>query len=255
MCTSAEPETQGHDACAGAGRKIATTSAISPEPSAMLIVSSSLSAPDLTSTFHDACSSAAPSTASVTGRLISTLEQDLLDERHHALDRDAAFGDRFFRAVVLHRAEVRQQRRDQDVRRLAGEAAAGHPLLDDVERGVENFEDRGNHRIVAGSAHRAEPARAQALEPALLLALHHFAALDPVLPAALAGMPELAPAEIDRDDEIRTERPAHRHRYRIHQAAVDQVDAVADHRREQARRGERGPDPPDQRAVAEPGCP
>src|ERR1700674_5402156 len=107
MCTSAEPATQGHDTCAGAGRKIATTSAISPEPSAMLIVSSSLSAPDLTSTFHDACSSAAPSTASVTGRLISiALEKDLLDERHHPLDGDAAFGDRFLRAVVLHRAEV-----------------------------------------------------------------------------------------------------------------------------------------------------
>ena len=41
-------------------------------PSAMLIVSSSLSAPDLTSTFHEACSSAAPRTASVTGNEIST---------------------------------------------------------------------------------------------------------------------------------------------------------------------------------------
>src|SRR5258708_19110784 len=186
MCTSAEPATHGHEARAGAGRKSAAASATSPEPRAMLIVSSSLSAPELTSTSHDACSSAAPSTASVTGRLISALEQDLLDERHHALDRDAAFGDRFLRAVVLHGAEVRQQRRDQDVRRLAGEPAAGHPLLDDVERGGENFEDRGNHRIVAWSAHRAEPARAQALEPALLLALHHFAALAAVLRAALA---------------------------------------------------------------------
>src|SRR6266850_8568975 len=124
MCTSAEPTSHGQETCAGAGKNTATTSATSPEPSAMLMVSSSLSAPDLTSTFHDACSSAAPSTASVTGRLISTLENDLLDERHHALDGDAAFGDRLLGAVVLHRAEVRQQRRDQDVRRLAGEAAA-----------------------------------------------------------------------------------------------------------------------------------
>src|SRR6266480_2941143 len=143
MCTTAEPATQGHDAGAGAGRKSAPTSATRPEPTAMLIVSSSLSAPDLTSTFHEACSSAAPRTASVTPRLISIgLADDLLDQRHHALDRDAPLGDGLLGAVVFHRAEVRQQRRDQHVRRLAGEPAARDALLDDVERGVEHLEDR-----------------------------------------------------------------------------------------------------------------
>src|SRR2546423_13659377 len=113
MCTTAEPATQGHEARAGGGRKSARANATRPEPSAMLIVSSSLSAPDLTSTFHEACSSAAPSTASVTPRLISIgLADDLLDQRHHALDRGASLGDRLLRAVILHGAEVRKQRRD-----------------------------------------------------------------------------------------------------------------------------------------------
>ena len=71
MCTAAEAATQGHEARAGGGRKSAAASATSPEPMATLIVSSSLSAPAFTSTFQLACSSAAPSTASVTGRLIS----------------------------------------------------------------------------------------------------------------------------------------------------------------------------------------
>src|SRR2546425_8966841 len=142
ICTTAEPATQGHEAGAGAGRKGATTNATRPEPTAMLIVSSSWSAPDLTSTFHEACSSAAPRTASVTPRLISIgLADDLLDQRHHALDRDAPLGDRLFRAVILHGAEVRQQRRDQHVGRLAREPAARQALLDDVERGVEHLED------------------------------------------------------------------------------------------------------------------
>src|SRR5258708_15356133 len=101
MCTSAEPATHGHEARAGAGRKGAAMSATSPEPTAMLIVSSSLSAPDFTSTFHEACSSAAPSTASVTGRLMSIeLENDLLDERHHPLDRGVALGHPLIRPVV-----------------------------------------------------------------------------------------------------------------------------------------------------------
>src|SRR2546427_304631 len=49
MWTTADPASHGQDAGAGAGRKGATTNATRPEPTAMLIVSSSWSAPDLSS--------------------------------------------------------------------------------------------------------------------------------------------------------------------------------------------------------------
>ena len=71
MCTSAEPASHGHEAGAGAGRNGATASAIRPEPAAIATVSSPLSSLALTSAFQVACSSAAPSTASVTGSEIS----------------------------------------------------------------------------------------------------------------------------------------------------------------------------------------
>ena len=68
MWTSAEPASQGQEALAGTGRKGATASAISPEPAATATVSSPLSSLALTSAFHVACSSAAPSTARVIGQ-------------------------------------------------------------------------------------------------------------------------------------------------------------------------------------------
>src|SRR5688572_6916530 len=134
MCTAAEPAIHPHDSRAGTPTQGATTSAQSAAPSAMPVTSRSLSTLDLTSAFHTACRSAAPSTASVTGAEISMppLENHLVDERRHALHRGPAFGDRFLRAVVVHGGEVRQQRRDQHVGGLAGEAAARDALLDDV---------------------------------------------------------------------------------------------------------------------------
>src|SRR3954463_14273192 len=144
MCTSAEPASHGHDAAAGAGRKGATPSAIKPEPAATATVSRLLSSLALTSAFHVACSSAAASTASVTGSEISMrspLADHLLDERRHALDCGAALLDGFFRAMEVHGTKSRQQRREQDVGRVARQAAARDAHLDDVERGGEHFQD------------------------------------------------------------------------------------------------------------------
>src|SRR5262245_47386967 len=146
MWTSAEPASQGQEAGAGAGRKGAAARAMRPEPAATATVSSPLSSLALTSAFQVACSSAPASTASVTGSEISMdapLADHLLDERRHALDRGAALLDRFLRAVEVHGAESGQQRREQHVGGVAGEAAARHAHLDDVERGGEHLEDGG----------------------------------------------------------------------------------------------------------------
>src|SRR3954454_4991424 len=127
MWTSAEPASHGHDAAAGAGRKGATIGAIKPDPAATATVSRLLSSLALTSAFHVACSSAAASTASVTGSEISMrspLGDDLLDERRHALDRGPPLLDGFAGAVVLHGAEDGKQRREQHVGRVARQAAA-----------------------------------------------------------------------------------------------------------------------------------
>src|SRR3954468_4404947 len=125
MWTSAEPASHGHDAAAGAGRKGAPPAAIKPEPAATATVSRLLSSLALTSAFHVACSSAAASTASVTGSEISMrspLADHLLDERPHALDRGAPLFDRFFRAMEVHGAKAGQERRKENIRGVAGKA-------------------------------------------------------------------------------------------------------------------------------------
>jgi hypothetical protein len=63
---------------------------------------------------------------------------------------------------------------------------------------------------------------------------------------------ELAPAEIDGDDDVGAERAAHRDRHGIHQPAIDQHHAVAYHRREQARDRARGAHRVEQVAVLQP---
>src|SRR5262245_46125931 len=140
MCTAAEPASHGQDAGAGCGSQNTIARLTSAAPTEIATVSSCLSFELLSSAFHPACSAAAPSTASVIGSEMScTLEDHLLDERRHALDRGAAFLDRLLRAVEVHGAEPGQQRREQHIRRVAGQAAARHAHLDDVERGGEDF--------------------------------------------------------------------------------------------------------------------
>src|SRR3954471_3793895 len=170
MCTSAEPASQGQDAAAGAGRKGATPSAIRPDPAATATVSRPLSSLALTSAFHVACSSAAASTASVTGSEISMrspLADHLLDERPHALDRGASLLDRFFGAMEVHGAKSRQQRRKEDIGWVAGKAAARDAHLDDIQRGGEHLEDRRHPHllfdVLRGARH---PAAAELAEPA-----------------------------------------------------------------------------------------
>src|SRR2546426_6992419 len=86
MCTAAEPASQGHDSGAGAGSHGATASAMRPAPADTATVSRRLSALALTSAFHPACSSAAPSTASVTGSEISTPRQPITDRKSTRLN-------------------------------------------------------------------------------------------------------------------------------------------------------------------------
>src|SRR5215213_8750702 len=170
MCTNAEPASHGHDAAAGGGRKGATASAMRPEPAATATVSRLLSSLAFTSAFHVACSSAAASTAIVTGSEISMrspLADHLVDERPHALDGGAALLDGFFGAVEVHRAKARQQRREQDIGRVARKAAARDAHLDYVERGGEHLEDRRHANLlldVLGGAR--DPAAAELAEPA-----------------------------------------------------------------------------------------
>ena len=67
MWTAADAASHGHDAGAGSGRNGSARIAITPQAAAIANVSRSLSTLDLTSAFHEACSSAPPSTARVTG--------------------------------------------------------------------------------------------------------------------------------------------------------------------------------------------
>src|SRR3954468_3019229 len=227
MWTAADAPSHGHEACAGKSSHGATATPTSAAPTEMATVSSCLSLEVLRSAFHPACSTAAPRTANVTGteRSCTALENHLVDERPHALDGGAALRDRLGGAVEFHRAEIRQQRRDHHVRRIAGEAAARHLHLDDVERGGEHLENRRDLELVLHLLLRAlEPRAAQAPDPAG--DLHDGGALgSTILGAAVAtsgaaSFPvhaELAPAQVDRDHEIRAERAAHRHRHRVHQ--------------------------------------
>src|SRR4051812_13061972 len=136
MCTAVEPASHGQEARSGAGSQSAPRRPMIPAPTEIATVSSSLSVDALRSAFQVACSNAATSTAEVTASDISTLRdfqalaEDLLDERRHALDRGVALRDRFPAAVILHGAEVRQERRDEHVGRVASEAAPRHALLD-----------------------------------------------------------------------------------------------------------------------------
>src|SRR5436305_1856153 len=78
--------------------------------------------------------------------------------------------------------------REQHVGGIARQAAARHAHLDDVERGHEDVEDRGNRR--AFPLRRAlRPARTQPPQPS-----RNFARRDFPVPAALAVRAELAPA-------------------------------------------------------------
>src|SRR5581483_12428013 len=117
MCTSADAASQGQDCAAGKGSHAPTAAPTRPAPTEMATVSSSLSVELLRRAFQQACSSAAPSTASVTGSDISTLAEHLLEKRRHALDRGAAFHDGFLGAVVVLGGKVGQERREQHVRR------------------------------------------------------------------------------------------------------------------------------------------
>src|SRR3954468_1866966 len=195
MWTAADAPSHGHEACAGKSSHGATATPTSAAPTEMATVSSCLSLEVLRSAFHPACSTAAPRTANVTGteRSCTALENHLVDERPHALDRGAAFCDRLGGAVEFHRAEIRQERRDHDVGRVAGEAAARHLHLDDVERGGKHLEDGGHrdllldlalHPLEPSGAHAADPARHFARRDRRLARHDRAAALDP---AALAG--------------------------------------------------------------------
>src|SRR6266581_9626191 len=219
MCTSVEPASQGQDSRAGTGSQTATARPTIPAPTEIATVSSCLSDELLSSAFQPAWSSAAPSTAAVTGSEISItrLADQLLEERADASDGRAPFLDRLFPPVVLHGAEIGQQRCDQHVGRVAGETAARHALLDDVERGIKDLEDR-RHSNLVGLGPPLEPARTQPPEPAWLL-------LGRALAAVAVGA-ELSPAQVDCDHDVGAERPAHRHRHRIDQPAVDQHHAV-----------------------------
>src|SRR5512134_3757763 len=118
MCTIAEAAIHGQDAGAGAGTKGSAASATAPLPAATATVSSCLSAPDLSSAFHAACSSAAPSTASATGSGISIAAvyklagKQVLEHRARALGGRAPLGDRLARAVEIHHGEVGEDGRD-----------------------------------------------------------------------------------------------------------------------------------------------
>src|SRR3954468_4904478 len=137
MCTAAEAASPGQEACAGKSSHGATARPTSAAPTEIATVSSCLSLELLRSAFQPACSAAAPRTASVIGSEMSctSLENDLLDERPHALHRDPPLLDRLFRAVEVHGAESGEQRREQHVRRVAGQAAARNAHLHNVERG------------------------------------------------------------------------------------------------------------------------
>src|SRR3954471_10615951 len=104
MWTAADAPSHGHEACAGKSSHGATATPTSAAPTEIATVSSCLSLELLRSAFQPACSAAAPRTANVTGseRSCTSLENDLLDERRHALHRDPALLDRFFRAVEVH---------------------------------------------------------------------------------------------------------------------------------------------------------
>src|SRR4030095_12020901 len=119
MWTALEAASQGHAAAAGAATNGSARREMSPEPPATAQVSSSLSWELLTSVFHAACSNAPPSTASVTGSVssISASADHLLEQRPHAFDRGPALFDRLRGAVVVHRGEIGQERRDQHVGR------------------------------------------------------------------------------------------------------------------------------------------
>src|ERR1700694_1324349 len=189
MWTTAEPASQGQDSGAGADKKGASASAIRPEPVATAMVSSRLSSLALTSAFQTACSSAAPSTASVTGSEISmlALADHLLDEGRHALHSGASFLDRFLGTVEIHGREVGQQRRQQHVGGISRQAAACYAHLNDVERGHEHVEDRGHRRFLLLHL-TLHPARAQSLQPSW-----NFARRDFAVPAAGTVRAELAP--------------------------------------------------------------
>src|SRR5258708_15860968 len=144
MCTAVEAASHGQDCSAGGGSHTATARPTIPAPTEIATVSSCLSVELFSRAFQPACSRAAPSTASVTAREISCmprLDDHLLDQRAHPLDRGAPFDDRLLGAMELHGAEIRQQGRDHDVGRLAGEAAARHLHLADVQRWRESLED------------------------------------------------------------------------------------------------------------------
>src|SRR3954468_22614733 len=97
MCTAAEPASHGHDSRAGAGSQKTQARPTRPAPTEIATVSSCLSDELLRSAFQEACSSAAPSTASVTGSVSSmaALADHLLDEGRHALDGGTPLGNRF----------------------------------------------------------------------------------------------------------------------------------------------------------------
>src|SRR3954468_2764791 len=185
MCTAAEPASHGHDAGAGAARTGRKTKASTPEPAATAYVSSSLSAEALTSVFHVACRSAAPSTAAAIGSVSSTRASadDLVEQRAHALDRSATLFDRLLRTVVVHGGEVGQERRDEHVGRVARKAAPRDAHLHHVERGAEHLEDRRDHGAVFDPGFFIDPARPQPGEPS-----GHLARRDG--PAAVAVGPE-----------------------------------------------------------------
>src|SRR3954462_5153825 len=114
-CTAAEAASHGHDSRAGASSHGIMSKAIRPAAAERPTVSSCLSLLAFTSAFQPACSSAAPSTASVTGVEMSKLAEYLLEQRPHALDGRTALDDRFLRAMEIHRGEIRQQGREEHV--------------------------------------------------------------------------------------------------------------------------------------------
>src|SRR5437762_382112 len=90
ICTTAEAASHGQASGAGNGSHTATAMPTIPAPTEMATVSSCLSEELFSSAFQEACRSAAPSTASVTGSESSVtqtppkkpaLADDLVEER------------------------------------------------------------------------------------------------------------------------------------------------------------------------------